>query len=225
MLCIGHRGAAGHEPENTLLSIERALELGAQWVEVNVWCVEGRYLVVFHDTKLDRVTSAKGHILCQSFQYLRSLDVGKGQKIPTLEEVIDLLDGRAGLNIELKGPDTAEPVVRVVEQYIRKKNWSYEQFLISCFEPGQLIRVRSINPQIRIGVLLHLPPADLSRLQRWRPFSLNVYHRSVTRELVADAHRRGMLVYPYTVNEIEDIRRMHDLGVDGIITDYPERVR
>ena len=94
MLCIGHRGAMGHEPENTLLSVRKALSLGVDAVEIDVYNVEDN-LVVIHDRNLSRTTNGTGYLTERSFQYLRSLDAGKGEQIPTLREVIDTIDKQA----------------------------------------------------------------------------------------------------------------------------------
>ena len=113
MLIVGHRGAAGHEPENTLRSVEAALRLGANAIEIDVHQVEGR-LVVIHDDRLERTTNGEGRLAAHSLAALRALDAGQGERIPTLDEVIELVAGRAELVIELKGADTAEPVARLL---------------------------------------------------------------------------------------------------------------
>src|SRR3954464_9724202 len=99
LLCIGHRGACGHEPENTLRSVRRALELGAHGIEIDVYFVDGE-IIVIHDAKLERTTNGKGYVARKSLAYLRSLDAGKGERIPTLRQVFDTVDRRAFINIE-----------------------------------------------------------------------------------------------------------------------------
>lgn len=106
MICFGHRGACGHEPENTLRSVRRALELGADGIEVDVHLADGR-LVVIHDDTLNRTTNGTGPVAEKSFACLRSLNAGQGERIPTLEEVFDTVNRRAIVNIELKGLGTA----------------------------------------------------------------------------------------------------------------------
>ena len=112
-VCIGHRGASGYEPENTLSSFERAIAMGCRWIELDVYQVEGE-LIVIHDSTLDRTTNGQGRVASQTLAYLRSLDAGNGQQIPTLTEVISAVDHRAGINIELKGKHTAAPVVALL---------------------------------------------------------------------------------------------------------------
>jgi glycerophosphoryl diester phosphodiesterase len=223
LLCFGHRGAMGHAPENTLLSVERALALGADWVEVDVHWVDDR-LVVFHDDRLERTTDGVGYLGEQSFEYLRSLDAGAGQRIPTLEEVFDTVAGRIGINIELKGPGTAEPVVRLSEERIRA-GWGVERILISSFNHRQLQRVRALNAGLRTGALLvGLPVDNAAFASALGCYSVHLSVEFIDRVFVEDAHDRGLKVFVFTVNAPWDIDRMVELGVDGVFTNYPERV-
>ena len=114
LICFAHRGASGHEPENTLSAVEKAIELGADWIEVDVYAVKGE-LIIIHDERLERTTNGTGYVRDTSLAYLRSLDAGKGQCIPTLREVLDSVDRRAGINVELKGPNTAGLAVSLIE--------------------------------------------------------------------------------------------------------------
>ena len=223
LLCIGHRGAMGHRPENTLSSIEKALALGAPCVEVDVHSVEG-HLVVFHDHRIEETTNGAGYLTEQSFAYLRSLDAGGGQRIPTLGEVCELVAGRACLNIELRGRGTAAPVVGQVAVLI-ESGWKRESLLVSSFNHRELAEVRRLDPQIRLGALIRALPVDDARFaQDLGAFSVHPALDFVDRRFVDDAHARGLRVYVYTVNHPEDIARMHALGVDGVFTDFPERV-
>ncbi|MGB0846272.1 MAG: glycerophosphodiester phosphodiesterase [Thiolinea sp.] len=224
LLCIGHRGAMGHAPENTLASITKALELGAPWIEVDIYYVDGN-LLVFHDDRLEKKTNGKGYIQDQSFEYLRSLNVKKSdQCIPTLEEVCQVIAGRAGLNVELKGVGTAKPVSDLLNKLIAN-GWSQEQFLVSSFNHRELQVLKQINPGIRIGVLhCCLPADDAKSAADLGAYSVNPSLEFIDKRYVDDAHRRGLKVYVYTVNHPEDIARMRELGVDGVFTNYPERV-
>ncbi len=222
MICFGHRGAKGHEPENTLLSVETGLKLGADWIEVDVYAVEGR-LPVIHDDRLERTTNGEGFVMEQSLSYLRSLDAGKGQRIPFLEEVMDLIGDRAGLNIELKGPATAGPVVAAAEEYIRHHGWNYDRLLISSFDHTQLKDVKKLNPRFKTGALLSRIPWRYARCaEKLSAYSVNTSRRAVNRKFVEDAHQRGLKMFVYTVNSREEIDRLRQLGADGIFTDYPE---
>ena len=149
---FGHRGARGHEPENTLLSFKKALDSGLKWIELDVYAV-GNELVVIHDSRLERTTDGAGRVQSSSLEYLRSLDAGKGEKIPYLREVLDLLAAKAGINIELKGVDTAKPVTLLIEKYISEFGWQPEQFMVSSFNHYELKKFKKLSPHIRIGAL------------------------------------------------------------------------
>jgi len=221
-LCIGHRGACGHEPENTLRSIRRALELGAHGVEIDVRLVHGE-LLVMHDTKLDRTTNGRGYLTRKSLEVLRALDAGQGERIPTLREVFETVNRRAFINIELKGRRTAGPVCTLIHEFVQSHGWRYEDFLVSSFARAELRAVR--DPKIPIGLLLTRPTRlyGLST-RRVRACAVHPAVRYVTARFVADAHRRGLRVFPYTANEPTEIARLRDLGVDGVFSDFPERV-
>ncbi|MBN1270498.1 MAG: glycerophosphodiester phosphodiesterase [Kiritimatiellae bacterium] len=219
-LCIAHRGASGHEPENTLLAIERALAMGADWIEVDVFAVESE-LVVIHDDTLGRTTNGTGRVTERSLAYLRGLDAGKGQRIPLLSEVLDAVRDRAGINVELKGPGTAGPTV----DCLRKRGWPCNSVLLSAVDPAMLRHVRRADARMPTGLLLPEPTdAGPSIAETLGAFSIHPSLRWVHPRLVEEAHRRGLRVYVYTVNSQEDCRRLRDMGVDGVFTDYPEIV-
>jgi len=223
MLCIGHRGAMGHAPENTLKSIAKALELGAPWVEVDVYPVEG-HLMVIHDNRLERTTNGSGYVWEKTFSYLRALDAGQGEKIPTLEEVLDLISKRAGINIELKLPGTAALVATVIQKRIRT-HWDVKTFLVSSFFHPEIAAVRQLDPRIRIGALIAGVPLDYARFaENLGAYSVHQSIEFVNREFIDDAHDRNLKVFVYTVNHPEDIARMYALGVDGVFSNYPNRV-
>jgi glycerophosphoryl diester phosphodiesterase len=222
--CIGHRGAAGHAPENTLQSIRKALELSADCIEIDVYCVDG-HLLVFHDDRLERTTNGQGFIGEQSFEYLRSLDAGSGERIPILEEVCRQIDRRAGLNIELKGPGTAGPVAERIARFL-KQGWERDIFLVSSFDRIQLSEIRRLDRQLQLGVLIDESPADeIEFALDIQAFSVHPELEWVRPEFVRQAHANNLKVYVYTVNDEEDVLRMHEIGVDGVFTDFPDRVR
>ena len=224
LLCLGHRGAAGHEPENTLRSVRTALELGANGIEVDVHLAEG-HLLVIHDHTLDRTTNGSGAVAKKTFDYLRSLDAGRGERIPTLEEVIETVNRQALINVELKGSGTAAPVVRLIDRYVQERGWRYEDFLVSSFDHAQIQTAKKLRPEIRIGALIDKVPRGLAAFaEQMGAWSLHPGKRCVTPELVADAHRRGLKVFVFTINQPAEIAAMAALGVDGVFTDFPERV-
>ena len=137
LFCFGHRGACGHEPENTVRSVRRALELGADGVEVDVHFADG-HLVVIHDDTLERTTDGHGCVAKKTFDHLRSLDAGLGEHIPTLAEIFDAVNRRGVINVELKAPHTAAPVAALIAEYVNRRGWSYDDFLVSSFDHAQI---------------------------------------------------------------------------------------
>lgn len=224
IFCFGHRGAGGHEPENTVRSVRRALELGADGVEVDVQLADGQLLVI-HDDTLERTTNGHGRVAAKSFAYLRSLDAGQGERMPTLAEIFDAVNRRAIVNAELKGPHTAAPVAALIAEYVNERGWRYEDFLVSAFNHAQLREVKRLRPEIRTGALIEKAPHNLAKLaDELEAWSLHAGKRLVTKKLVAEAHRCGLKLFVFTVNEPKDIARMKTLGVDGVFTDFPERI-
>lgn len=223
-ICFAHRGASGFEPENTLLAVEKAISMGAPWVEIDVFAVENE-LVVIHDDRLETTTNGKGFVTQKSLTYLRSLDAGKGQKIPLLREVFDLVDGRVGVNVELKGPETAHPVIKLINEYKGLPGLDDGRILISSFNRRELMNVRSLNPGIPVGVLVRgIPRDDAGFAEDLGAVSIHAGLSFVHRAFVDDAHRRGLKVFVYTVNHRDDLKRMQAMGVDGVFTNYPDLV-
>ncbi len=224
MLVIGHRGAAGHEPENTLRSVLRAVRLQVDWIEVDVQAVDGE-LIVFHDDTLDRTTNGSGAIAEQSFTTLRSLDAGAGEKIPTLIEVLDLIGARTGLNLELKGSSIVDAVTAVVADYqARLPSWR-GRILLSSFDEPQTQVLAARKGDYRLGLLFEGDAeAALERARDFEAHSIHPSMEQVNSELVTEAHAADIKVLVYTVNEPEDIAAMQALRVDGVFSDYPDRV-
>jgi glycerophosphoryl diester phosphodiesterase len=222
-LCIGHRGARGHAPENTLLSIDTAMCLGAHWVECDVQLHQGE-LLLMHDLRLERTTNGLGRLDQQPLAYLRGLDAGQGQQIPTLQEALALIDQRVGLNVELKTWNgTGAAVARVLREAV-VQGWPLEKLLVSSFHLPELYEFHDLAPEIPIGVLLCGVPLDWAGCAvELGASTLNLSDEFIDARLVADAHARGLKVYVYTVNHPDEIARMKALGVDGVFTDYPER--
>lgn len=223
LLCIGHRGAMGHAPENTLSSIRKALALGTSCMEIDVYSVDG-HLVVFHDNRLERTTNGTGYLLDQKFDDLRKLDAGNGEKIPTLKEAFAAINLNAGVNIELKGPDTANPVVNFIAN-MRASGWNDDLVLVSSFNHRELSLVNKLDPRIKLGAMMvGLPMDDAAFAGSLGAYSVHLSIEFIDRRLVKDAHARDLRVFVFTVDHPEDIDKMRELGVDGVFTNYPERV-
>lgn len=225
MLKIGHRGAMGYEPENTLKSFQKGLDLGVDMVELDVYALKTGELVVIHDDKVDRTTNGQGYVMDKSFDEIRSLDAGDGEKIPTLQEVLDLVDKKAQVNVELKGEGTAKPVAKVLDEYISRKGWSRDHFLVSSFDHYELKEFNALKPDIRIGALITaIPIGYCDYAEKVNAYSVNLNLEFINQKFVDDAHKRGLKVFVYTVNDKDDINRMKELGVDGLFSNFPDRI-
>ena len=222
---IGHRGACGYEPENTLLSFKKALELKVDMVECDVHVCKTKQVVVIHDTTVERTTNGSGKVKEKALEQLKFLDAGKGEKIPTLEEVLDTVNCKAKVNIELKGEGTAKPVYQIIEKYIKTKRWAYQDFLISSFNVSQLQQFYQFNRRVKIGVLIDGDPKGFDKwTEKVKAGSIHVRLPFVTRDFIQAAHKFGLKVFVWTVNDSKAIRKMKSMGVDGIFSDFPDRL-
>ena len=219
MLKIGHRGAKGHEPENTLVSFEKAIHLNADGIELDVHLSLDGEIMVIHDETIDRTSRGKGFV--NQFTALELKKLG----IPKLIEVLNLVNQKCFINIELKGNGTAQPVTASMEYYISEKNWNYNDFLISSFDRKMLEDVQLLNPKIRIGVLTEESVEEaLAFAKKIKAFSIHPDYRLLTKENVALMQKNGFEVYPWTVNSKEDIQKIKSFNVNGIISDFPDRI-
>jgi glycerophosphoryl diester phosphodiesterase len=222
---IGHRGAKGHAPENTLISFQKAIELDIDGIELDVHLTSDNHLVVIHDEIVDRTTSGTGLVNSFTLDALKALRMDNHYEIPTLQEVLDFIDKRIFINIELKGQKTAMPVLDLIQRYILEKNWTYDHFIVSSFDWNALQEVRSLNPNIAIGVLTE---TDLALAIGFADYikakSIHPYFHLLTKEYSTLMQEKGFQVFPWTVNEQEDIHKIKSFKVDGIISDFPDRI-
>jgi len=226
VLAIGHRGAMGHEPENTLRSFQKALDLGVDMVELDVRMCRSGNIVVIHDQKLDRTTNGHGYVRKKELKDLKMFDAGQGERIPVFEEVLDLLDKRVKINIELKGKGTIKPVLRVIDRYVQSRGWTYDHFIVSSFTRKRVKKIAQMKPKIKVGALLAFRSIRFLKFAKSiDAYAVHINRKLLTKRLVQAAHDLEMQVYVWTVNEIEDIKEMIACGVDGIFSDYPERVK
>ncbi|MCX6799927.1 MAG: glycerophosphodiester phosphodiesterase family protein [Candidatus Falkowbacteria bacterium] len=222
---IGHRGAMGYAPENTLASFQKALDLKVDMIEFDVHVCKSGELVVIHDDKVDRTTNGEGYVKNLTLKELQSLDAGSWEIIPTLENALDLINRKVKINIELIGEKIAEPVFKLIEEYVKNKNWQYDDFWISSFNHYQLEEFSALNPQIKIGALIEAIPIGYAEFtEGMNASSVNLSLAFIDQAFVDDAHRRGLKVFVWTVNELDDILRMKNLGVDGMFSNFPDRL-
>lgn len=222
-LCIAHRGASGHEPGNTVPAIRKALELGARAIELDIHYIHNKLLVT-HDTLIhDPVKGTVDITLC-SFETIRTLDAGKGHTIPTLEEVLDVINARAFVNLELKGRGTARPVCDLISRFTKEKHWPEDHFILSSFDIQELETARSINPDISLCLLIERRDIDFVKLTaRVRAWFVGAALTITDPALIRTAHDNDLKVLVFTVNGRANIGRIKSMGADGVFTDFPEQ--
>ncbi len=226
MLIIAHRGAMGYEPENTLPSFQKAIDMKSGMIEMDVYQCKTGELVIHHDLTTKKPVNSKIYIEEMTFEEIRSIDAGNGANIPELKETLDFLNNRISINLELKGGNTAKPVYRIIEQYVKNRSWNYNDFYISSFNHPLLLEFISLIPsncEIKICPLTCGIPAGLAEFGlQLKAYSVNISAEFVNSDYVKDAHKRGMKVFVYVVNDLIELKRMESLGVDGIFTNYPD---
>ena len=221
VLRIGHRGAAGHAPENTLAAVAAGLALGADLIEIDVQRTRDGALVVMHDKRVDRTTNGSGAVGGLTLAEIRALDADGGQRVPMLQEVLNAVSGHAGMMIEIITPAIAAEVVAAVRASRFAGPVVYASFL-----HAELLAVRSEDPGAATLALLEgVPIAGARFALDARATHVGLSFESATPEFIAILQQAGLQVFLYTVNDPRDIELAIERGANGIITDFPDRVR
>jgi len=229
VLNIAHRGASGTSPENTLAAFRAAIAAGAVMCELDVQPTRDHALVVIHDDTVDRTTDGQGAVKQMTLAELKRLDAGirfsaaarRGEPIPTLDEVFAATAGQCALNIELKSGQVEKEVVALM----RKWN-ALATSMVSSFDWGRLARMRELDDAVRIGVLAEKNVQGMfDAAARLSAYAINPRFDLVTAELCDMAHARGRKVLVWTVDAPELMHVLIGWGVDGIMTNYPARLR
>jgi len=213
---MGHRGAAALEPENTLLSIGRAIEIGVDAVEIDVRLNKDKEVVVIHDSTVDRTTDGTGPICAFTVEEMKKLDAGKGQPIPTLQEVIEFIGNKVILVIELKEGGT----VRRVLELIKMNNLGDTVYVISFWH--RLVKsIKEMDSRIKTGVLLMGCPVDTCIATQASADALVMNFAFVDMKFVQRAHKEGLKVFVWNIDRRDLLKPYADMGVDGIGTNDP----
>lgn len=227
-LVIAHRTTMGHAPENTLLGIRRAIEMGCDGVEIDVrLCADGGPVLI-HDDQLDRTTNATGRIADLTLDELQDIDAGDGERVPSLSEALALVDGRLLVVVELKvtpGDDVAALSDAVLAEIERADalTWTW----LWSFDSDTVIELANRAPQgRRIAHLCLSPTPDIWQIAaEYQLDGISMHGSGLTAEQVQACRAHDMAAFVWTVNESADIERCIDLGATGIVGDYPERIQ
>ncbi|UOR11190.1 glycerophosphodiester phosphodiesterase [Halobacillus amylolyticus] len=237
-LTIAHRGASGYAPENTMAAFEKSVDMKAEMFELDVQMSKDGELVVIHDTTVDRTTNGSGQVKDFTYEELRQLDAGSwfseefaGEKIPTLGEVLDAYKGRSGILIELKSPSLYPGIEQKVAAALVARNMhkpENDKIIVQSFDHESMKTFHSILPSMPVGVLLGYSEEGVSNEQLANFSSYAEYFNPnkamITGDLVNRIHEFGMKTHPYTVRDQESANFLLSVGVDGIITDFPDYV-
>jgi len=220
-MIVGHRGAAGYEPENTLLSFQKAIEIGVDWIEMDVHRSSDGHIVVIHDDTVDRTTRGHGKVSEMTLAELKNLDAGKGQKIPTLQESIDFTKGRARVIVEIKQEGTEADVVDAIE-----RNDIIYAAMVASFSTRSIRRVKEINPEIMTAAIFSRLPIDFKGLARdARADSVFMRKDIVSQAIIEEAHKNGFTVNVWNEDNPEDIRKYAAMGPDMMSSNFPDRLK
>lgn len=242
---IGHKGAAGYVPENTLASFQKAMDMEAEMIEIDVHLSKDGEVVVFHDEDLSRTTDGLGKIHEMTLVEIKELDAGSwysdefvGEKVPTLNETIDLIHGKMGIIIDIKSKSHefyegfAEKIVDIIVEK-NAKEWciiqSYEQeYLEHAYAKDSSIQIKKLMMGEDESLLLsfYINSKDFMTNRNKHEFyqTINPHYTTVSNRRIFRLHARGYKIYTYVVNDRADMIKMLNMAVDGIITDYPDKM-
>ncbi len=222
MQIMGHRGAAGLAPENTIAAIAEGLAAKADWIEFDVRRTQDGHIVLVHDRTTRRVAKKRVPVHKAAMEELQSLEMKRGESIPTLEEAIEIIGRKAKINIELKSPDCVPQVIELIQKYI-KSGYPTSHFLISSFSPAVLRAAYQLDKKLHYS-LLQIWPVRFRWLSSVKLSAVGFYHiAALTPFIVALAKRKGLYTYAYTVNSFEEAKQLKRMGLDGIITNFPNK--
>lgn len=225
MLVIGHRGAAGPVDENTVASMHHAVACGVDGIEFDVRLLDGA-LIVLHDATLERTTDGRGHYKNLDLAALRRLRTRHGHPVPLLAEVLDVVAGLGLVNVEVKEAGIADEVITALDAWYQSRAAEQAQVLLSSFDRRTTAALAGRRGAMRLGILYEHErfEAALRRAIDLQAWSVHLPLAQVERRRIEAAHTQGLAAYVYTVNSAAQIARCQACGVDGVFSDFPDRV-
>jgi glycerophosphoryl diester phosphodiesterase len=230
---IAHRGASGIYPENTRFAFQKAIDAGADMIELDCQLSYDGHVVVFHDETLSRIAKTRGTVGRRTLEQLKKLDIGSwrnkiycGERIQTLEEVMTLVDGRTSFCVDIKEFSQSPPGIELKLLFTITHFDCLDRVVVSSFDYNCLRRVRELAPEARIGVIYGEPAGEdpIAAGIELGARSIHVHKDLASRDFLFRAWTEGFDVYVWTLNSPADIEKFAALGVQGIFSDYPERV-
>jgi glycerophosphoryl diester phosphodiesterase len=230
---IAHRGASGKYPENTRLAFLKALEGGADMIELDCQLTQDGHVVVFHDERLVRTACAPGAVKNKTLAQLKQLDIGqwrekafKGERILTLEEALEIIASNADLCLEIKKFPDSPSGIEIKILFILSHYDYLDRTIVSSFDYRALARVRELAPDAALGILYgsNKAPDPFAAAIGLGAVSIHVRKELASREFLTRAWEQGLDIFVWTVNEPSEIATFAARGVQGLISDYPERL-
>jgi glycerophosphoryl diester phosphodiesterase len=232
---VAHRGFSGGAPENTLAAFKKAIEIGSDMIELDVHLSKEGQVVVIHDDTLNRTTNGNGKVASYTLNELKALDAGSwfgsqfsGERIPTLKEVLELTHGRVLLCIELKEGDLGQYALKDLAdrsfQEVEKAGMLSE-VLFASFNLSAIERIREKDPSIPVALIYSKSWGSPEEATEGRPISvLSCHGKVLTQTNISKAHQQGVVVFVWAINTEEDMEYCLNMGVNGIITNHPDRL-
>jgi glycerophosphoryl diester phosphodiesterase len=227
MLKIGHRGACGYVPENTIESIEKAIALGVDGVEIDIFKCKSGELVLFHDQTLNNLVGRSERIEELTLEELNECLIMNKYSIPTLKKVLETVKPPLFINIELKGSGTALPTSDLLYDFTLKKKWSESSFIVSSFKWQELVKLRQLNTTIPIGILVDRRKTINEAIEfanKINAYAIHPYYKMLNKKNVQKIKNNCFKVFTWTVNNKAEIDKIKKFNVDGIISSYPDRI-
>jgi glycerophosphoryl diester phosphodiesterase len=227
---IAHRGASGHAPENTLAAFRKAVEMGVDGIEMDIRLTADDEVIVLHDASLNRTTDTTGEVSKLSLAQIRQADAGDGERVPTFAEALESIPTDVLAFVEIKAIEATAPAVRIVQEMDR-----LDQVVIISFNADALRLLRTLDSRMPMGLLQGGAAGTynnassvgldlLHRAQATGTSTVSVNWQLLNPETVGDIQQRGGAVWTWTINDTDDIRRVADMGVQAITSDYPDRL-
>lgn len=232
-LVCAHRGRSGVFPENTMAAYEAAVEVGADFMELDVRRTADGEIVCIHDPTVDRTTDGSGEVAEMTLAEVQALDAGSwigdeftGERVPLLRQVLEQIAPRLVVDIEIKQREIADQVARMVQE-----TGSVRRVTVVSFDLDDLRTAKATEPALACGLITSGPEDDVplperslieAALECGANF-ISCSHRSVTPTLVRECHLMGLALMAWTMDEPEDLQRMIDLQIDGLVSNFPER--
>lgn len=237
-LNVAHRGASGYAPENTMAAFDRAFEMKADFIEIDVQMSADGEVVAIHDLMIDRTTDGTGRVDNFTLEELRQLDAGSwfgpefaGEQIPTFDEILDAYRGKIGILIEIKEPSAHPGIEDAVAEALAERNMDKPnngKIIVQSFDHGSVAYFNSLLPNVPTGVLVGnltdgISDAALAQFATYADY-FNPNHRMVDEALVDRIHAHGLKIAPYTINDQTRVNELINDGVDGVISDFPNLI-